>query len=84
MTTPIPGQADLSAWLQADAVMVREAMRRVLKRWQYIEALGTEPVGEEIFNLYVPLAYLAMAYFGQHDLDQQNYDARLIGARRGA
>jgi hypothetical protein len=82
MTTPSP--ALLADTLQADAVMVRDAMRRVLNRWQYVEALGREAVGEQTFDWYVPLAYLAMAYYGQHDLEQQDYDGRLIAARRGA
>jgi hypothetical protein len=84
MTTPPPTGPELENWLQGDAVLVREAMRRVLNRWQYLEALGREAVGEQTFDLYVPLAYLAMAYFGTHDLEQQDYDARLIAARRGA
>jgi hypothetical protein len=90
MTTPDqpPSTAEIASWMQADAIVLRNAFQAIRNRWPFVQSLPETTLPAEQRQMYSTLAELAQLYYGERTAEQlsplgASYDVVLYPARRG-
>jgi hypothetical protein len=84
VSTPAIDHDQLDAQLGSDAIVLRDACAGILKRWQYLQALGEDAVGQPRYTKANLAATVALIYFGRATQDDLfDFDDALALVRKG-